>query len=264
MLRRVRLPAVSSGKRPRLPSSEDVQDGERWEVPRRLPQLGLVFVSGKELKYYDTYMENYTIPAPGVWDTNLIIDPTTPVFGPVSAPLMNDLPTGRRSRGILIKNIQFSGNISVPANPTSLIPPEMINVFVCLVLDTQTNGVQCSSLDIWEVLGSQPTSNMFPPFRNMNFSSRFQVLWWDKFRVFDKMPFTIDTVAIPPEWSFGSDVVVFDKYLPLDLVVRFNSGIDGTIASVVDNSIHVFAIQTGGAQSYLFYKSRIRFADLAD
>jgi len=222
----------------------------------------LAFFPTKELNWYDTYLDNFVIATPTIWSSaNLFCNPDGGTL--VSTPPVGDRGYERHSRGILVKNLQISGVLTLVPEPVTLSPPIPTWVYIALVLDTQANGAQCVTQDIFTNQSTSPVLMCFPPFRNMDSNTRFQVLWWEKFKVGENRAFTIDATSIPPEFSVGGDYITFDKYLPTDLLVRFNGGNSSAVSSVVDNAIHVMASQTGNSAGlYLNYKCRIRFANL--
>lgn len=264
MLRHVRAPAVSRAKRARehlLPSTPD-DDGVLLPVDGSVPR-SLAFFPSKELKYFDTYFAlPVSLATPVPWGSvNTVLVPTAP-SDCISAPARGDGPTDRRGRGILLKNLQLSGVLNLPAQPVVFSAPTPTLVYVAAVLDTQANGAAPASYDIFvNDSGSTPTA--FPPFRNMNSASRFQVLKWEIITIGEKLAFTIDDTVIPPEFSHGGDMKCFDWFIPLDFLCLFNGSTSG-IAAVVDNAIHVVAYRLDPDPIGLYLKSRIRFADCTE
>lgn len=127
---------------------------------------------------------------------------------------------------------------------------------VALVLDTQTNGTQLSSEDVFTVPGSGSPALCF---NNLKYSQRFRVLWKK-------------TMVVPagyPSWNgvadqleTGGTAVTFsiDKDLHIDVNC---TGTGATVADIADNSLHMIAFaDTSGANDNgieLIYNARVRF-----
>lgn len=262
MLRNVRIPAVAGSKRARsavLPSTD--HDDDVLLQDNREVSHSVAFFPSRELKYYDTSGESIAITSPPNFATaNLFINPTA--GGLISTPPRGNSGNERSGRRILIKNVWITGFAQVPVEPVQFTPPTPVVVWVAIVLDTQTNGVQCTTQDIFSnPITGVDYEGLFPPFRNMLSNTRYQVLGAVMFKLGKSQCFTIDSTAVPAEFSWAGDVEIFEKFLPLDFVVIFNAGTTSSVASVVDNSVHVMAAQSGGQQVSLSYKCRIRFAD---
>lgn len=262
MLRNVRDPPVVVSKRARsalLPNSDfddDVLLSPNSSVPR-----SLAFFPTKELKYYDTALEATNVVSPGVFSTsNLFVNPTA--GGLVSTPPRGDAGNERSSRRILMKNLHISGLLTLDYVPVAFAPPISLLVCILVVLDTQTNGAQCTTQDIFsDPITGVDYRGLFPPLRNMASNTRYQVLYSEVLSIGKNRTFTIDTTAVPAEFSYSGDVVAFQKFIPMDYFCTFNNGTTADVANVVDRSIHVLAVQTGGHQVILDYKCRLRFAD---
>lgn len=261
MFRHVRPIAVTNGKRAReslLPTSNDHDD---VLLPFNGPFTNsFSFIHTTELKWFDKYLSVHTLPATGLPGGDYLANPAS---GLISTPALGDGGSDRHARGIVLKNLQLSGVIHKPADPVVYSPPEPVIIYLAVVADTATNGAQCGTSDVF----TTPTNSLdlcFPPFRNMESATRFQVLKSEIFRLGVDATFTIDASVIPPEFTISGDKLCFNWFLPLDYGVTFNAGTTDSVSSVVDNSLHVFCVQSAGEQCYLTYKSRIRFADVVD
>lgn len=262
MLRNVRIPAVTVSKRARsslLPGAD--HDDDVLLPDNREVSHSVAFFPSRELKFYDTSGESISLVSPPNFATaNLFINPTA--GGLISTPTLGDSGNQRSGRRILIKNVWITGFAQIAAEPVQFAPPTPVVVWVAVVLDTQTNGAQCTTQDIFSnPITGVDYEGLFPPFRNMLSNTRYQVLGAVMFKLGKSQCFTIDTTAVPAEFSWAGDLEIFEKFLPLDFFVNFNSGTTASVASVVDNSIHVMAAQSGGQQVTLSYKCRVRFAD---
>lgn len=212
---------------------------------------------GLEKKYFDT-RRNAEVVATLAYG-NWIYNPLAADIGydSIATPETGVGPTHRLGKHITIKSIQIRGQFSIDGYTIASIP-RVPEVFLALVLDTQTNGAQCGGGDIFtNPDGSLKT--ITHPLRNLLNAKRFRVL---KESVF--------TFPVPDTWYTGAanvqagTFVSFDWYLPCEIQVNFKDDSQGLIANVIDNSIHVVATCSTGAHSfgppvYIDYNARVRF-----
>lgn len=212
-----------------------------------------VELPGLDLKFYDTGLASTAVSNP--------TDATGGEFDPsatsmISTPAQGDGEQNRDGKKILIKSVQISGAVIQATSSAGTATSAESEVFVALVLDSQTNGVQLSSEDVFK--NTAATSVMAPNvMRNLLFAPRFKVLKQWKLRL---EPKTSVNNASATTVSIGGSRVDFDCYLPLDLVVNFNSGTTASVANVIDNSLHIIAYVSQVALTpTIQYNARIRF-----
>jgi len=204
-----------------------------------------------EKKFYDT----------GIAFTNLVAntDCTGAEFDPgtvntVSAPAQGDGASNRDGKKIVCKSLELNGTVTFGSQTNQTVPDINPCVYVAVVLDTQSNGAQLNSEDVY-TNPSTDASGLSGVLRNLSFGSRFRVL---KSRVFDfpPSPLSWDGTNLEQQGSAKT----FRWHIPLkDLVINFTSGSTAAgISAVQDNSIHVIAFSTI-ATSQLCYNSRLRF-----
>lgn len=252
----VRIPSVAAGKRPR----PDLLTGPYDDDPVLLPTDGEVtpFIKifpSQELKWYDTYIDSANIASNVVGSSDWF---QFPASGTMSTPTRGDGDNQRQGRQILLKNWRVTGYITKPNDGVTLEPSFPINVFVAVILDTQCNGEIATDSDVF--LGAA-LERCFPPFRNMAWSNRFQVLKSGCFKL-TPASMTIDAAAVPAEWSWAGDTATFDWFCPADFLITFNNNEAAHYGSVVDNILYLVAVQSGGQQCTISLKSRIRFYDV--
>lgn len=206
---------------------------------------------GIETKFYDTALSASAI-ANAAAMTGGEYDPSATSM--ITTPAQGDSEQNRDGKRICIKNVQIKGCINKAALEDAVNPPGGDKVFLALVLDTQSNGAQCNSEDIFKNL-SATTLMCVEPLRNLLYATRFQVL---KSEMFD-----LDSIASSAEadnlHSTAGMIKTFEWFLPLNnLVVNFNAGTTADIANVIDNSLHVIAFSVLGTAT-LSYNARIRF-----
>lgn len=263
MFRHVRPLAVTNSKRTRFDVLSDTDDHDGVLLPPdgKVP-TSVAFFPSKELKYFDKYLENGSIAVPPVWaSANMFLNPAS---GLISTPARGDGPQDRHGRRILLKNLQLSGVVYKAAEPVMFAPPVTMIAYIAVIADTQTRGAQATTGQVF-TNDMDDIAALVPPFRNMEFNSRFQVLKHETLALGRGTPFTIDDTVVPAEFSWAGDIQNFNWYLPLDYIVTFNGDSTDNVTSVQDLSLHVVAASTSGGNALkLWYKSRIRFADCSE
>lgn len=205
-----------------------------------------------EKKFYDTSGGPTALTAPTDC-TGGEYDPSATSM--ISTPAVGDSEQNRDGKKIVINSVQVKGIVyNVPAE-LSANPPAQCNVFVALVLDTQSNGAQLNSEDVYKnTLANANTAAS--PTRNLLFGSRFKVL---KSETFDLSAHTLSHFAVD-SFSYSGKGCTFEWFVPLNLTVNFNAGTTSSIANVIDNSLHIIAFASSTSTTpTLAYNARIRF-----
>jgi len=207
---------------------------------------------GIEKKFYDTNLNSAAL-SDAVGLTAGMIDPSATSM--ISTPTQGDGEQQREGKRIVIKSVQVNGIVYNSVNEGTANPPVRCTAFVALVLDTQSNGAQCTSDQVFKNTSADLTG--IPcPLRNLLYATRFKVL---KTGVFDLNPVTLASHTAD-HMSWATVQRTFNWYLPLDLVVNFNNGTTASIANVVDNSLHMIAFVDDDFNApRITYNARIRF-----
>jgi len=210
---------------------------------------------GIEKKFLDTGIASTALVVSASC-TGCEFDPTT--MNCLNAPVVSDGQSGREGRQISMDSIEIKGAIYIApsADENQVVAAPIVTVF--LVLDKQSNGAQLNSEDVF-VSPYSAQANASMPSRNLEYEKRFSVLASRR----------ITPANIPLSFNVDTDVVYRNGiFQPFTLrknlkgmKVNFKqSGTDGTIATITDNSLHVIATCTGiGAEPQMFYNSRLRF-----
>lgn len=207
---------------------------------------------GIEKKFLDTARAEIAIAATAAL-TGGEYDPSAGCTGCLSCPAQGDTEQSRDGKRIVIDSLIVKGY--VVNGPTASTAVEGVTkVFLAVVLDTQSNGAQLNSEDVFKSLGGSDAFNACPT-KNLLFGNRFRIL---KSQVYDLTP----PGAFVASANFGANGVRrdFDWYIPFKggLQVNLNAGTTADVANVIDNSIHIVAFSTL-AGSALGYNGRIRF-----
>jgi len=218
---------------------------------------------GRTLKWFDTYRVNSYV-ATSSTGAGGDFDPTGGVDC-ISCPPQGDGLSERDGRRIVIRSIHVKGEMITSTAITPLTPAlnYRSSVFVAIVLDKQTNGVQCRSEDVFTCPHGILAAYPFP---NPLYEDRFEVLHHEVMQL-DPTPITgiIEEVA-----TFGVTTSVFSLCVTKDfdiclddlsIPVTFKDAA-AQVSSVVDNSIHIICY----TQSIWFlidgsYHARIRYHD---
>lgn len=202
---------------------------------------------GIEKKFIDqTYSGSIVAPTDC---TGAEADPAT--NNCLNAVAQGDGESNRDGKEYIIKGITFEGTVTSGPNvdQTTVSSPF---VTVAIILDTQTNGAQENSEDVYTNTAAAAAGNA-NLLRNLQYSKRFKVLKKWNFPlnvhsgVFDGV--NQEVAQVSEKLSYYAD--------KLDIKVQC-TGTGATVASISTNSLHVVAFATGSG-CVLKYNSRIRF-----
>ncbi len=229
--------------------------GRQYPAPRRRSyrrNTATMGFLGIETKFYDTNLNAAAITAP-TDSAGGEHDPSATSM--ISTPVRGDSEENRDGKQIMIKNCTIKGSINIPTAELAANSLTASIVYVALVLDTQTNGAQLNSEDVYKNTGATALTAACPH-KNLLFMNRFRIL---KSQKFDMTPQTLSHFAVD-SFSYNGKTRVFSWFVPLDLKVNFNAGTTASVANVIDNSLHIIAYCTNTAGvPTLSYNARIRF-----
>lgn len=188
---------------------------------------------GVEKKFLDIGRSVTALTAP-TDATGGEIAPSSGVTGCYSAPAQGDGPTNRDGNKIVIVQASFRGVIAVASQADQTAADTSCVVFVAMVQDSQTNGAQLNSEDVF----TNPTASAntaADPFRNMSYTRRFKIL------AMKRLVLKIPTLT----WD-GTNIeqTGFHQIIDLEwrgkMPVTFTTGsTTADIANVTDNSIQL-------------------------
>lgn len=159
----------------------------------------------------------------------------------------------RDGRKYTILNVNLRGYVLFGEQAATAVTSDHVRIVV--VLDTQTNGAQLTETDVLDNFHGdndlQSTS-----FRNLQYTKRFKIL----------KDFTIRKPTTGIGQGSGVDQVKSNactRYFKININFKkgleiLSTGTTGTVATIVDNSIHVMAISVNNNNT-LRYCSRVRF-----
>lgn len=208
---------------------------------------------GVERKFYDTGLAATALTAP--------TDASGGEFDPsatsmISTPAVGDGEQNRDGKQIRCLFLQINGSVALGAQEGVVDPIGGTNVFVSVVLDTQSNAAQMNSEDCYKNTIASATLAANPQ-RNLLFGKRFRIL--------KKALINLDppSIAYQGANSFTWQGIrrQFKWFIPLrGLQINFNAGTTASIANVIDNSLHVIAYTNNVAGvPTISYNARLRF-----
>lgn len=147
-----------------------------------------------------------------------------------------------------IKSVNVRGSIYRKSTADATAAWNYTTGWIALVLDTQSNGAQLNSEDVYTSVGLPSQS-----FRNLQYAPRFRVLKYFEFN-FDSPNMSFDGTNI----ERGGQVVPFNFYVKnLNIPVRCTDT-GATVADIQDNSLHIIGAASD-TSPYISYESRVRF-----
>lgn len=213
---------------------------------------------GMEVHYFDsallsTALASNTAGAGGELDPSSI-----PIAGIncLFAPIKGTGPTNRIGDEVFIKDLYMRGTVTLISYKDAANAAPSADVFLAVILDTQTNGAQLNSEDVYvNPGGSNATGTSV--FRNLQNRKRFRVL-----KVI-RMCLNHGGVGsnTAPQTAFGAGEIKqnFELFVKVGKRVNF-VGNAGTIADISDNSLHLIGWDdTTGATTNINYNARVRF-----
>lgn len=167
----------------------------------------------------------------------------------LNSMVQGDTQSTRNGNQIIVKSIFLNYSIfnDVVSDQADALAEGYVRLL--LVLDKQTNGVQMDSEDVWACESGLKTLAM----RNLYYTRRYEVLMDRLVHVSRKYAFN-DAAATG---SIASATVYGQYFKPCSIPVEFD-GNAGTVADIVDNSLHLIAVSSGAGYK-LTYNCRIRF-----
>lgn len=233
-LKRKRIYALPSTKR-------------RKYMPKKKSAAIAVFL-GSETKFYDSGLAAGSLVSSV---TGAEQDPAT--NNCLNAILQGDGASERDGNRYVIKHISVKGCVNMGKLNDQTGPPSGQVIMVALVQDTQTNGTQLNSEDVFALSSVASVQACFP-FVNEKFRSRFKILGWKTLQC------NYDGGGTAASADYAGKRFPFTFSKPCNIKVQCNAT-TAPIASIVDNSIHVIAISStvDTITPTIDYNSRIFF-----
>lgn len=233
-----------------------LRNARRLRAARRLRRRKYNYPSIKEEpKYFDqTFNGNIA------YDANFVGCEVNPAaIGTLTACATGDSHNNRDGKKIILTQIEVKGVVHNPSESplTSANFDNPTTVFVAMILDTQTNGVETQAENVF--MTSITTALHKIPIRNLLYGGRFRVLKFKRIQFNNPVTVQVDaTIAAGTHARYGQ-LKYFKMFKKLRLPVQFN-GDNNDVANVVDNNISLIAWQNNsGSAPALSYHVRTRW-----
>lgn len=215
-----------------------------------------------EMKYFDSEVNSSAVVGAATWGAS-VIDPTvTPVanmnclFAPVVGAGINQ----RIGKAAWVHSIKIWGDVLAPAVATVTALANPSDVRILLVKDCQTNSAQAAGSAVMQT----PVSNnnivaINAPLNIDNFG-RFKILKEKRIQLSEICTGNVSATnfAIAGVQRKFKLKHIFAK----PVLVRFNNTNGGTVADIVDNSFHIYALTTStGMVPAMSYYCRVGFKE---
>lgn len=215
---------------------------------------------GIENKFFDTGVVNKTLNGNAAWNGHEM-DPAA-TESCLNAIAQGDGQSNRDGKQVRLTSVYVTGQVIRAISSGVSAAAHGGTVFLALVLDTQTNGAQLNSEDVY----INPAANAITtaiPLRNLQYTSRFKVLKtlvipFDAPNGYTESPNAGG--AGTGDYDIGGCSRTFQWYCKLDLPVNF-TGNTSDIANIMDNSLHIVGTSELASTSsmLLSYNARVRF-----
>jgi len=223
-----------------------------------------------EMKYFDAdYQSTALTIVTTTWPAGTSVDPLTTLnlgSAAVANPLALCVPTvgaglnQRVGRKITIHKVKIHGTIIVPTQAAQAAADNSSKVRVILVLDQQTNAGQMTGAQL--LRDGTAANTTIQSFQNPDNFGRFRVLK-DKMLQVGNINLA-NTGAVDLFVQSGMRVnFKFAVNFKKPIVVHFNNTNGGTVADIVDNSLHMVAgVDNTALAPNLAYYSRVCYKDV--
>ncbi len=201
---------------------------------------------GSETKFVDSEVTATNVTS--AWTT---INPTTKDC--LNAVVQGTSESEHLGRTLYITSIHLRGSFLLPTLESTVAPFNEVIYRFCLVLDTDTKGVELVATDVMDV---GQTADVFA-FRNLQHTSRIRVLK-DTTKVMKVMQVNEGAVNLFAHGGIRQQFKWHYKFKQ-PMRVLFN-GTTAVVGSIVDNSLH-FIVISADTNLQVEYQCRMRFKD---
>lgn len=215
-----------------------------------------VAVVGTERKYFDSFLNNFAIPASTDWQ-GTEADPAT--LNCLFCPTEGSDLDNRVGRRVNVRRIQLRGMFSCASQTDQTAADTAMVIRVILVQDMQTNGQQVQGETVMAAPGAASAALTVNTFQNPANFGRFRVLK-DKTYKLEQADMVWDGTNV--EQSGYNHPFKLTVGFSRPNFVRFNATNGGTVADIVDNSFHlIVCANVISLAPKLYYQCRVVYTD---
>ncbi len=207
---------------------------------------------GIEHKFYNTALINQAI-ATSTTAQNGVVNPTATSL--ISTVPQGDSSSERDGKKMMIESVQLNGAIHIPHRNGLSIGDDLPSYYIAIIQDTQTNAAAMVSEAAFQNPGASEIL-CTSPLKNLLSGNRFitHKVW----NFVPPMP-SMASEAVDDNLIMGQ-IIPFDFFKKVSIIVNFNGGTTASVANVVDNSLHVIAWTSDNSwATTISYNARIRF-----
>ncbi len=209
-----------------------------------------------EMKYFDTTKALTAIVAATTW-AGTELDPGT--FDTFCVPVKGTGIDQRIGRAINIHKIKINAHLFINSQANQTATDAACLTRIALYLDTQTNAAQSQGEQVFQDPGTASISNNAMTFQSLATLGRFRMLK-DKRIVMQNPNIAYDGTNMEQMGLIRSCKINHTFRNPIK--VHFNETNGGTIADIVDNSLHLIAATTNtGLAVSIIYEARVSYKD---
>lgn len=199
-----------------------------------------------EMKYFDCTKSLSALTANASHATAIQDPDTTLNLGDAAvatpqclfAPKVSAALNGREGRKVKMYHVKVKGHINVAAQAAQAAADTSCDCRVILVMDMQTNATQMTGTQLLTTTGSTDTA--INAFQNPDNFGRFKVLK-DKVITMTNANLTGSPTTADVVQSGMIRKFKLDHKFKKPVQVNFNATNGGTVADIVNNSLHIFA-----------------------
>jgi len=175
------------------------------------------------------------------------------------APQVGAALNQRIGRAVKMMAVRINGGIIVPTQIAQTQSDGATRVRLVLVMDLQTNSAQMTGAQLFRDATAAATT--ISSFQNPNNFGRFRILKEKTYNIGD-----INMVGSPTAGDLGVAGQVrhfkLSAKFKTPVVVRFNATNGGTVADIIDNSLHlIVACESTAYQPNIQYYSRVTYKE---
>lgn len=211
----------------------------------------------REQKYFDSYVSARPIAESTDWLATEL-DPTTlnTLCVPAQGPNLNEYI----GRSIAVDKISINATVrtAVESNLADILPVPYIRLI--LYVDTQTNGVQSQGEDVMEAPGAATQALAVTTFQKFANQERY-VLLHDNIYQFGELQAMTDGTNTSSQCLPDIPLSITIEFEE-PMIISFNNVHGGTIADIVDNSLHLIGQKSHATFTHvLSYSCRTYYED---
>lgn len=222
-----------------------------------------------EMKYFDCARLESMITGPTTsWPAACRMDPLTTInLGAAAvatpaclfAPTVGSALNQRIGRKCHVKKVKIRGSFTIPQQAAQSAADGATKIRFILLVDTQTNAAQYTAADV--INGGSDATSTLSAYQNPNGFGRFRILK-DKTYSFSNLQLCGSPTAGDVIQAGATRPFKINHTFKKPLQVNFNATNGGTVADIVDNSLHILCgVDDTTYDTTLAYYTRVAYCE---